>query len=240
VTNGSIDCSNFEDRIHQILDDRLTLTGDDLLMAHVAHCADCEQILKDYETVDDSIKLLPAELAQIIAQADQSQRGTFSNRTLVWAATLAAVLVLTLNVVNSFNSTGQLKTENRDVAMVNAPKLPVAPKAVTTPNPKTIEPRFTPDSSPFSKNFSMVATMPSIPEVPSWRDISDRLDPLEPTVIAPVFSYSSKIPAVRPVHCSLNATISVLKHSFGTSDERNKEKRPDLGFSIDPNMLAAV
>jgi hypothetical protein len=229
VTNGSIDCRDFEDRIHQILDDRLTLPGDDLLMAHVAKCAKCELILNDYDSVDDSIKLLPDDLANILKNADRTEPAPFASKTLAWAAALAAVIVISLNVFNSVSS-------NVPSTASNAPTEP-APLAIVPKAPKAVapSPRITPDTSPFSRNFSVANSMPMIPSVPSWGDISKSLDPLEPTVIDPVLSYSSKIPAVRPVHCSFNATISVLKKSLS---KPKRSKKPDLGFSVDPRMLA--
>ncbi len=244
MSNGSIDCRNFEDRIHQILDDRLTLTGDDLLMAHVANCADCEKIFNDYDSVDDSIKLLPGDLAHILNKAEQPTPAPFASRTMVLAASLAAMVVISLNIFNAISTINVSETAQTDSQIAAAPYLANAPKgisndlAIATPITSN-NVRMTPDSSPFSRNFSMVQSMPMIPAVPSWRDISRSLDPLEPTVIDPVLSYSSKIPAVRPVHCSVNATISVLRHSFEES-KSNKKRKPDLGLTIDPRMLAAV
>ena len=231
---GSLNCRSFEDRIHQILDDRLTLTGDDLLMAHAARCAACEHILKDYDSVDDSVKLLPADLADILREADANRDSAASpSRRLVVLASLAAMIVVSLNVFHRLNN--QQPTEPASVIRVaSAPLLAaVSPKSDNRRKSLASQPhRPTPDTSPFHKNFSIDSSILRInfPTVPTWGDISDSLDPLEP-----VLTYSSKIPAVRPVHCSLNATINLLKQSFSKSDQK-----PDLGFWIDPNILAAV
>ena len=235
---GSLNCRSFEDRIHQILDDRLTLTGDDLLMAHAARCADCEQILNDYDSVDDSVKLLPADLAEILREADAKRVSpAFASRRLVVLASLAAMIVISLNIFHGLNNEPPIQSAS--VAHVaSAPLLAIATlEADNQRLPIATQPqRPTPDTSPFSKNFSVENSILSInlpttlPAVPTWGDISKSLDPLEP-----VLTYSSKIPAVRPVHCSLNATINLLKQSFSKSDQK-----PDLGFWVDPNMLAAV
>jgi hypothetical protein len=233
---GSLDCRSFEDRIHQLLDDRLTLTGDDLLMAHAARCAECEKILNDYESVDDSVKLLPAELAEILRESEvKLVSPTFASRRLVLLASLAAMIVISLNIFHGLDhdrTNGLSPVAKRALA----PQLAVASHQAVKPDQlvssQSAQPkkRHTPDSSPFSPDFSFSNSIPSIPTVPSWGEISQTLDPL-----APVLNYSSRIPAVRPVHCSLNVTINWLKHSL-----LKPERKPDLGFWIDPNMLAAV
>ena len=235
----SLDCRSFEHRIHQILDDRLTLTGDDLLMDHAARCAECEKILKDYDSVDDSVKLLPEELAEMLSEVEVNPvTGSYATKRLVLLASLAAMIVISLNVFHALD-----KPES-NVPLKVASKKPTAPEgavvhvdAAMPTQPvmlKIAQPqkRPTPDTSPFSPNFSVANAMPSIyfPTVPTTDDISQTLDSLEP-----VLSYSSSIPTVRPVHCSLNATINLLKQSL-----QKPERKPDLGFWIDTNMLAAA
>ena len=235
---GSLDCRSFENRIHQLLDDRLSLTGDDLLMAHVAKCAECEKILNDYESVDDSIKLLPADLAEILRESEiELDSPAFASRRFLLLASLAAMIVISLNVFHGLDrdrTSGVSPMAKRVVT----PQFAVASHQVAesrqlfSNHSDQPQIRRTPDSSPFSPNFSVINSIPSInlPTVPSWDDISQTLDPLQP-----VLNYSSRIPAVRPVHCSLNVTLNWLKHSL-----LKPERKPDLGFWIDPNMLAAV
>ncbi len=231
--NGSLDCSSFEDRIHQVLDDRLTLTGDELLMGHVAHCADCERIFNEYNSVDDSIKLLPAELAEILSQSDIPARKQTVSKGVAWAIALAATVVIAVNI---FHTNPNTNSDTR-VAHSMAPLAIVSTiKSIEDEPLPSKQKRVTPSSSPFSREFSVASAMPMIPVVPSWDDISKQIE-IEQSLIEPVFSYTSNIPAIRPVHCSLNATISVIKQSF-TKPE--KQKKPDLGFSIDPAVLAAV
>lgn len=235
---GSLDCRSFEDRIQQILDDRLTLTGDDLLMAHAARCAQCEKILNDFDSVDDSVKLLPAELAQILLEADAKRVSQpFVSRRFILVASLAATIVILLNIIQALNNDQESKSSH--VAQVRAvSQLAIASPETIIQLSKSVLPkpavhyRPTPDSSPFSPEFSFVNSMPSIqfPTVPSWVEISQSLDPLEP-----VLTYSSTIPSIQPVHCSLKAGINLLKRSFSKSG-----RKPDLGFWIEPSMLAAV
>lgn len=247
MSRGSLDCHAFELRIHQILDDRQPLTGDAPLMEHAGHCAPCRKILQEYESVDDSVKLLPADVAQILALAQENterqQRPRLASRRLVVLASLAAMIVIMLNVMQGVDDGYD---SNQSVAIgPSQPSFEAATHSILPTDPATRlaqprelvppQPEFrraTPDSSPFSPEFSFVSSMPSleIPTAPNWDDISKGLAPLES-----VFNYSLSIPAVRPVPCSLNAGLNFLKRSLDKPD-----RKPDLGLWIDPNMLAAV
>lgn len=236
-SNRPLDCALFEERIHRILDDRLTVTGDDLLMAHASECEPCARLLNDYESVEDSVKFLPGEIDKILgAQQEFSvTRGlgfVTSSRHFSLIASLAALIVICVGVINSFDTRHQSRSSRLADSTVNGSSPEFSPRPVDVVPAKTR--RKTPDTSPFSQNFSVAnsITLISLPEVPSWDDVSRKLDPLEP-----VITYSAEIPGVRPMQCSLNATLELLKRSFSKSEP---EIDPDLGFSIDSRMLAAA
>ena len=237
-SDKSLDCASFEDRIHRILDDRLTLTGDELLMDHAAKCESCAQVLADYDCVDDSIKLLPDEIDRILGEAKEFDvtlgLGSFATRHLGLIATLAAMVVIGIGIFNL------LKTDP-PVNMPGIANHPVPSIPSSIPNSlafakigPTKMTRKTPDSSPFSPNFSVASSFQimNIPPAPKWDEFSKRFDSLEP-----VITYSTELPAIRPVQCSLDATLRLLKKSFSKSP---KKTQPDLGFSIDSRLLAAV
>jgi hypothetical protein len=233
----SLDCASFEDRIHRILDDRLTLTGDELLMDHAAKCESCAQVLADYDSVDDSIKLLPDEIDRILREAKEFDvtlgLGSFATRHLGLIATLAAMVVIGIGIFNLLNTDQPAKMSG--IANRPVPSIPSSipnSLAIAKIGPKST--RKTPDSSPFSPNFSVASSLQimNIPPAPKWDEFSKRLDSLEP-----VITYSTELPAIRPVQCSLDATLRLLKKSFSKSP---KKTQPDLGFSIDSRLLAAV
>ena len=45
-------CSDFENRIHQLLDDRLILSADARLTEHAARCPECSVLMQDYEQME--------------------------------------------------------------------------------------------------------------------------------------------------------------------------------------------
>ncbi len=235
-SNGYLDCHSFEERIHQILDDRLTLTGDELLMAHASDCAECENLLHEYDLVDDSVKLLPADLAELVRESEITPKSqSFAKRQLAWLVVLAALVVISVTIFHGLEN----DRPNRSSTVAQstlAPQFSVVSHQAKLPQRVSVQPSRsnqpdTPDSSPFSPNFSVVDAIPGInlPPIP-WNEISRSLDQLET-----VLDFSSRIPSVRPVHCSFNITINLLKRA-----RQKVDLKPSLGSWTDPNMLAAV
>ena len=248
--NRGLDCVNFEERIHQVLDDRLALTGDKLLIDHAAHCTRCEEILLDYDSIEDSLNCLSPGFAQTLNRStkvygfNRSQRPLMSRPVMVFA-TIAAALVIYANIFHGLNS----PTVNQTALTVPGEQLSLPHLNLTAPQMDSlaeitpthrISRTSAPDISPFSPNFSVVNSIcaVSFPRAPSWDDITNSvgshacLDTLMPVV-----SFSATIPAIRPVHCSLNGTIEYLKESFFKSQ---RDIQPDLGLSNAPTVLAAA
>jgi len=238
----SLNCETFEDRIHQILDDRLTLTGDALLMEHAAQCELCEDKLLDYDSVGDSIKLLKEDIDLILGKVDQPLRKPLTDRPIALIASLAAAFLICVATFQGLAPDQSSQNARRMVAptLSNAhPSIPSANSSLSAINPR-ITPdaktpakrRATPNTSPFSKNFSVASTIPRIPTVSNWQDVSRQLESFEP-----VLNYSAEIPGVRAMQTSINMTIEMLRQSLSNSET---DLDPDLGFSIDPDWLATV
>lgn len=243
----SIDCATFEDRIHQVLDDRLTLAGDQLLMNHAASCPPCTDKLDNYVSVDDSVKLLKTDIDRILNDVRNVPRPrrwtTWPVRTAAVVASLAAMVIVFIGVFQTpedrtanFASTS-IHESNDNIPSQSA----IVDSNTSNPNRLEIPPtktkhHVTPQTSPFSRDFRgysipslNVATISPWSQIPSWGRISSPLDP--------VLRYSSELPGVRPVQCSLNVTFDLLKKSFA---KPVKTENPDLGFYSDRPMLAAA
>lgn len=240
--NRSLDCAAFEDRIHQILDDRLTLTGDRLLMDHVAACPPCGAKLDDYETVDDSVKLLKDEIDQLLNHHGNQPQSTAHwagwARTIAVVASLAALIFVLTGVFPTPQAVPN-HVENSSRTEPSTPSLAAnrqrGDREQTDPIQSTNR-HVTPPTSPFSRDFEgysisqisdfSVSTMAPWSDLGNWQKIS-----------SPLFQFSSEFPGVRPIHCSLNVTIDLLKKSFSRPE---KTTPPNLGFQVDPQMLTAV
>lgn len=215
--NGeSLTCAAFEDRIHQILDDRLTLTGDALLMEHAAGCSQCEIKLLDYDSFDDSISFLKQNFAEVTCIVDDDGSSSPVLRPLLGLAGLAAALLICLNIfggTTNHHSGGYARLA--EIEETSQPELPpaVSQLAITKPvaasKLKSRRNRVTPDTSPFSPNFRIADNIPRLPSASDWERVSA---PLE--MIQPVLDYSSEIPGATAIHSTLDVTIELLRRSL--------------------------
>ncbi len=103
----SLDCESFENRLHQLMDQRESLTRDRLLMEHASQCAPCDEMLSDYHCVDDSIKLLKEDIAEILENAQNkqtSQQFSYTFRPMNFLVALSAIVVFCIGVFHLFTA----------------------------------------------------------------------------------------------------------------------------------------
>lgn len=217
--NETLSCDAFENRVHQILDDRLTLTGDARLMEHAARCAACEIKLLDYDSFDDSISFLKSSIVDVtcIVDADGSESPIF--RPLSGLAALAALLLICFNVLGGASPTRSNQVaqnaEINEAAIVNstAGHLAMVGSPSLSTRTSRLSNRVTPDSSPFSPNFRVVDNIPRLPSAPDWERVSKPFESLEP-----VLTYSAELPGIKTIHCTLNVTIELLRRTLSPSE----------------------
>lgn len=214
-------------------------------MDHAAQCEPCTQKLLDYDSVDDSMKLLQPDIEKILAEAEtRHQRPAFGDNPLVLLASLATVLLVCITAFYGLNS----ESSSSSSANLNrlTPKLKtsaIAEKTRAYPSNSlavgSVKPvasfakkhRATPDTSPFSPNFD-VREQIQLPRIPSADDVTRQLEPLEP-----VLNYSTELPGLRTLQCSVNLTIEILRQTF---IRPQFDENPDLGFWLESDLLAAV
>ena len=226
----SLTCAAFEDRVHQILDERLTLTGDAPLMEHAARCSQCETKLYDYDSFDDSISFLKQNFADVPCIVDVDGSSGALSHSLFGLAGLAAAMLIFLNIFgwettkhsDGFARLAEIEATAQPINSSAMSRLAVAHPAV--PKLKFVSKpyRVTPDTSPFSPNFRVADNLPRLPSAPDWETVSLPLETL-----MPVLNYSTGLPAINSFHCALNVTFGLLRRSL--SDNPDSELKLELG-----------
>lgn len=216
-------CNDFENRIHEILDDRLILSADAKLFEHATECPECAVLMQDYENMELAFSLestshgLPTPRPVIAAE--------FITRNTSVILALVATLVISLNIYSSY-----LTRSNPPKVVVSKITTPPTislfhPKAVPA---KTIrrETKRTPAILPDSPSLSALVFADSIPElefprIPTWKSISPQIELIKPWIdrSKPLLEYS---PALFPV-CQLGyqwkETIKIIQQSLLDSSE---------------------
>ena len=231
-----LNCESFEDRIHQILDDRLTLTGDSLLMDHAAHCQPCENKLHEYDAVEDSIKILKDDMDKILSGIDaKNRKRSITQRPLALLTTMAAALLVCVSAFHWLAPEPDNSNHRGFAKRVPTKQLSPAPRlmgsslAAIEMKQKPTKPvyRPTPDTSPFSPNFSVAQAIPRIPTVSNWTDVTNRIEP--------VLNYSSEFLGVRATQCSIKVTIELFRKSL---EKPEPNTRPDLGWVLESDSTS--
>jgi hypothetical protein len=220
----TLHCSDFEKRIHEILDDRLILSADPSLNEHAKKCPECAVLMQNYEKIElaltsnNSCHELPT----------RSPIATTKSLTLNLNVilTLVATLVISLNIYSSY------------VAKINAPTAVVAkitpPPAVGLFSSDAVPARITRRetkrpttpliASPSNSEFLIAHSVQGIEvlRIPSWSSISHQFELLKPWIdrSKPLFEYS---PALFPV-CHFSSqwkkTIQIIQQSFLESNNQ--------------------
>ena len=224
----TLHCSDFENRIHQLLDDRLILSADARLTEHATRCSECSVLLQDYEKMesafacDTTVQGLPAPASVITTE--------FLTRNTSIILALVATLVISLNIYSSY------------LIKINPPAVVVA--KITTPpaiglfstesvpakttRRETKRTTLTPSDSQSLFEFSLAHSIhgPEFPGIPTWQSISPQFELLKPWIdrSKPLLDYS---PALFPV-CNLGyqwtETIKIIQQSLFDSN-----KQPGIG-----------
>jgi len=200
-------CDAFENRVQQVLDDRLTLTGDARLMEHASLCSDCETKLLDYDSFDDSISFLKQSSVDVPRVDDEASDHRLF-RPVAGLAFLAATLLFFLNFLTGLSSdhgiTPQQALSEAPAVQSSAAAFGHLAMAVPSSNIVVgIKRRVTPDTSPFSPNFRVADNIPQLPTASDWDIVSKRFETLQPVLTG-----------ARRIHCTLNVTIELLRRSL--------------------------
>ena len=216
-------CDTFEDRVHQVLDDRLSLTADAQLMRHAERCRQCEARLRVYDSFSESLGMLGHDVVDAnIFNARDNARTLY--RPLAGLVSVAAALLIFLSIFGgqSANQSGHDKfaqhlegTQNS--SLVNPAML--GPLTMTQPisaaQLKDVSSNINLASldnsklSSFNPIFQVVDSIPQLPSAPDWNSVAKPLEALQP-----VLTYSAELPGVMTVHCTLNVTIELLRQSL--------------------------
>jgi hypothetical protein len=249
----NLNCQNFELRIHQLLDDRLTLSGDPVLMSHVAICADCEQLVKDFESLESSLNslVLDSRFNQALPGAKNLKKsGKFADARsgLGFAVAIAAALLLVLGVfsfpenANSRNQNVSLlrlptptngSTAHPQMLSITAPALVKKPHIAKADRPERFVRKLV-FSRPPTTFVELAQTTPefvSSVKLPSsgWEKWSVQLDPLNSYL-----QYSVEIPGIRSIQCSVEMTLDLLQRSLSNPEKPDQ----NLGWFPEAALFA--
>ncbi len=211
----SLSCEGFEDRVNELLDQRVSPRKDALIQRHSDDCPPCREIMQAYLTVDDSMKLLKADIESILQESQGRDCPRRSQISRVTAIVASAALIVLLGL-----GWGQL-TQSANPSIAQADLVLPAP---------LIQPVRQPESTIGGGAVTVREEFAGKLPTEEFRTIADQL--------VPIFRYSSSLPGVRPMSGTFNIAIEYL---IRTLERQHPKVDPDLGQTFDHlELLAAV
>lgn len=225
----NLHCCDFEDRIHQLLDDRLILSADAKLTEHATHCHQCELLMQDYENMELTFALESSCLG--LPEAAPAMATEFLTRNTSVILALVAALVISLNIYSSYMT--KINPPPLVVAKITNPStiglFDAEAASVKTTRRETKRSSIPPIGSTLPTAFPFTHSIQGIEfsRLPTWESISPQLELLKPWLdrSKPIFDYSPALFPACNIGCQWTETMKIIKQSFLESD-----KQPGIGM----------
>lgn len=209
----SLSCEDFEDRVNELLDQRVSPRKDSLIQRHADNCPPCREIMQAYLTVDDSMKLLKADIESMLRESQGRDCPRRSQISRVTAIVASAALIVLLGL-----GWGQLtRSANPSIAQADL----VLPAPLFQP----VQPESNVGGTAVTVSNEFAGKLPT----DEFRTIAHQL--------APIIRYSSSLPGVRPMSGTVNIAIEYL---IRTLERQQPKVDPDLGQTFDHRQLLAA
>lgn len=231
-------CREFEDRMNDVLDQRLAPERDSLLVRHAGDCAACRRLLDGQTALFSGLELcetpplssqfatavlVQAEVIPVATIADASpHRGWSRTKTVAAIASLAAIALVAVFIAFS-------RQQAHVPPVAKIPDQPVVPKSnetIPTPPLKPVPP-------------SAIAKVDTTPRPSAsgkenyqgYRVMLNNFGAQLPIAVEKIGEVEQATPAIRPLRASFSMAIGTLQRTIPNRTRRdNRPAKNDSGF----------
>ena len=229
-------CREFEDRLNDLLDQRLAPERDVLLMRHAGECLDCRQLLNGQVTLFAGLKMLDKPVPSRQFAAVVLEKSGVSSASALhqqprpksrWVAIAAGVASLAAIVLVGV-LIDMMSHQPQSPPVARQPAPPGASLAVAN--------SATPPASvpPLAKAVTPPRVMPPVPVRPEYQEYRDAINSLAaqiPTAVETIDEVQQSSPAIRPLRASFSMAIGTLQRTIPSRNKREtRPLKPDSGF----------
>jgi hypothetical protein len=236
-------CREFEDRMNDVLDQRLPPERDALLLRHAGECQSCHQLLAGQATLLAGVELLEIPplstnfAAAVLAQSREIPVALEMNTRRIgkkkWLGVLAGLVSLAAVVLVAVWIGSSRQQEPAGPAAVK----PASPAAA----PKTIEvakdsmPQKPPAPTSIAKAVAPPRVAPPVAakeEYQEYRDAINSFTSQLPSAVEKIDEVQQSTPAIRPLRASFSMAIGTLQRTIPsrTTKRDTRPTKPDSGF----------
>lgn len=231
-------CREFEERLNDVLDQRLSPERDESLLIHAGECGLCRRMLdgqarlfaglRRFETPSPSNRFAADVLTRagtVTAEVASGKRTGANKRWFGFISglvSLAALLVIAVFI---------------GISGRQDPARPTADKQNSTPAPKDIELAKSPLPSKRSRTPAVAIVKPPAIEPPvrepdyaQYREVINSLTAQLPRAAETIDEVQQSTPAIRPLRASFSMAIGTLQRTIPNRGlKRERPPRPDSG-----------
>jgi hypothetical protein len=233
-------CHEFEDRMNDVLDQRLAPERDGFLVRHAGECSACRRLLDGQAALFSGLELcetpplsgrfasavlVQAEVIPVATLADGITRRNWKKKGIVAAIASLAVVALVVVVIGL----SRQKEPNNPVA--KAPVPPTLPNVVDVAKVPTAKAAPSPV---IAKAISEVRPAPSSlakQEYQEYREMLNNFGAQLPIAVEKIDEVQQATPAIRPLRASFSMAIGTLQRTIPNRTKRDhRPAKNDSGF----------
>ncbi len=235
-------CREFEDRMNDVLDQRLAPERDVLLLRHAGECRTCHQLLAGQAALLAGVELLEMPplsthfATAVLVQSREIPEATEMNPRLSekkkWLGILAGFVSLAAVVLIAV-WIGMSRQEDSARPTAVKPASPVAtPKTVEIA--KNLVPTKQSNPTAIAKAVSPPRIAPPVAAKEEYQEYRDALNSLTaqlPSAVEKIDEVQQSTPAIRPLRASFSMAIGTLQRTIPSRTRRDtRPSKPDSGF----------
>lgn len=215
-------CEDFEQHVWDILDERQDPTADESISTHANECANCRQLLQQYQNMMDAVTAMrfhvdsTSHSPTVSSSKTPQSASTIMYRTATWIAGIAAVLLMSINL----RPTTLSPPRPASPTPLSANQMLVVETEMTVPTPAASLVEL---GAPANLNIEQFAKR----IYTSSREVSAS----PPEWIQPVTG------TIRPLADSVYSTISVLKKTLPSNPTSSPQTAPQASFQTCVNVI---
>jgi hypothetical protein len=237
-------CREFEDRMNDVLDQRLPPERDPLLLRHAGECHSCHLLLAGQAALLAGIELMETPplsthfAAAVLAQSREVpaalELNTPRSGKKMWLGMLAGLVSLAAVVLVAV-WIGMSRQQDPARPTAVKPRSPAAaPKAIEVAKGSMPPTPSAPTS--IAKAVSPPRVAPPVAAKEEYQEYRDALNSLTaqlPSAVEKIDEVQQSTPAIRPLRASFSIAIGTLQRTIPSRGKREpKPARPDSGFLL--------
>lgn len=242
-------CREFEDRMNDVLDQRLAPERDGLLVRHAGECSACRRLLDGQAALFSGLELcetpplsgrfasavlVQAEVIPVATLADGNTRRNWKIKATIAAIASLAAVALVVVVI------GLSRQKEPNIPVAKAPAPPVLPNKADVTKVPTAKAAPAPEIAKALPEVRPVPTALAKQEYQEYREMLNNFGAQLPIAVEKIDEVQQSTPAIRPLRVSFSMAIGTLQRTIPNRTKRDNRPAKNEGGFCPPHQDVVV